>query len=49
MDYKHLFRLTKADLVGLIVAFKPHLKGSLYQCTKQDLVGELKRIIEKEK
>ncbi len=45
MDYEHLFRLTKADLVGLIVAFKPHLKGSLYQCTKQDLVSELKRII----
>ena len=47
MKYEHLYRLTKEDLKSLICTFKPHLKGSLYACSKNDLVGELKDIIEK--
>ena len=42
MDYTHLFRLTKQDLVDIIVHNYPHLKGSLYKCTKRDLIGEIK-------
>ena len=45
MDYIHLYRLSKQDLISLVIAFKPHLKGSLYKCSKKDLVCELKAII----
>lgn len=44
MDYTHLFRLTKQDLVDIIVHNYPHLKGSLYKCTKRDLVAEIKEM-----
>lgn len=39
MDFVHLYRLTKRDLMDIIVKFLPHLKGSLYMCSKQDLIG----------
>lgn len=42
MDYIHLYRLTKQDLMEIIILHYPHLKGSLYKCTKQDLIGEIK-------
>ena len=42
MDYTHLYRLTKQDLKDIIVRYYPHLKGSLYKCSKQDLIGEIK-------
>ena len=41
MDYKHLHRLTRADLIHIIVFNYPHLKGSLYKCSKADLIGEI--------
>ena len=43
MDYEHLFRLTKQDLMDIIISQYPHLKGSLYKCTKRDLIGEIKK------
>ena len=42
MDYNHLYRLTKTDLVAIIIKEYPYLKGSLYKCTKRDLVAEIK-------
>lgn len=41
MNYMHLYRLTKDDLKHIIVVNYPHLKGSLYKCSKQDLIGEI--------
>ena len=46
MNYEHLYRLTKDDLKSIVTAFKQHLKGSLYKCSKQDLIGEIKTIME---
>lgn len=42
MDYTHLYRLTKQDLKDIIVLHYPHLKGSLYKCSKRDLIAEIK-------
>ena len=42
MDYLHLYRLTKQDLKDIIALYFPHLEGSLYKCSKQDLIGEIK-------
>lgn len=42
MDYIHLYRLTKQDLKDIIVRYYPYLKGSLYKCTKRDLVATIK-------
>ena len=42
MEYANLYRLTKQDLKDIIVRYYPHLAGSLYKCTKQDLIGEIK-------
>lgn len=42
MNYLNLYRLTKKDLKDIIVSQYPHLKGSLYKCSKRDLVGEIK-------
>jgi len=41
MNYEHLYRLTKEDLKYIIVFNYPHLKGSLYKCTKRDLIDEI--------
>jgi hypothetical protein len=41
MDYTHLYRLTKTDLKHIIVFHYPHLKGSLYKCSKADLIAEI--------
>lgn len=43
MDYIHLYRLTKQDLRDIIAKALPHLKGSLYMCTKQDLIGIIRK------
>ena len=43
MNYEHLYRLTKQDLKDIVVKFLPHLRGSLYKCTKRDLVAEIKK------
>jgi hypothetical protein len=43
MDYMHLWRLTKRDLREIIALHCPHLKNSLYKCSKQDLIGEIKK------
>lgn len=42
MEYKHLYRLTKHDLYDIIVRYYPHLRGSLYKCTKANLIEEIK-------
>lgn len=42
MNYLHLYNLTKEDLKGIICHYYPYLKGSLYKCTKQDLIAEIK-------
>lgn len=41
INYGHLYRLTKADLLAILSAFYPHLKGSFYKATKRDIIGEL--------
>lgn len=41
MNYQNLFKLTKGDLRAIIVSQYPHLRGSLYKCTKRDLVAEI--------
>lgn len=41
-DYFHLYKLTKEDLKSIICKYYPHLRGSLYKCSKQDLIGEIK-------
>ena len=42
MNYEHLFRLTKEDLLIIISRIYPHLANSLYKASKRDIIGELK-------
>ena len=42
MKYVNLYRLTKDDLKDIITSQYPHLRGSLYKCSKRDLVSEIK-------
>lgn len=42
MNYADLFNLKKETLKQIIVSQYPHLAGSLYKCTKRDLVAEIK-------
>lgn len=41
-NYHSRWGLTKKDLICMILYFYPHLKGSLYMCSKRDLIGEIK-------
>lgn len=41
-DYNFLLRKTKDYLKSIIIYAEPHLKGSLYKCSKRDLVGIIK-------
>lgn len=41
-DHKHLFRMKKEDLKSFIVREIPHYKGTLYMCSKRDLIGIIK-------
>ena len=41
INYGHFYRLTKEDLLAILTAAYPHLKGSFYTATKRDIIGEL--------
>lgn len=41
-DYNFLLRKTKDYLKSIILYAEPHLKGSLYKCSKRDLIGIIK-------
>ena len=41
-SYDFLLRKTKDHLKSIIVFAMPHYKGSLYKCTKSDLIGIIK-------
>lgn len=42
-NYDFLLRKTKNYLKSIIIYSKPHLKGSLYKCSKKDLIGIIKK------
>ena len=41
-SYDFLLRKTKDHLKSIIIFAMPHYKGSLYKCTKSDLIGIIK-------
>lgn len=40
MNYKHLYRLTKKDLLAILKAEYPHLAHSFYKAKKADIIEE---------
>ena len=42
-NYDFLLKKTKNYLKSIIIYSEPHLKGSLYKCSKRDLIGIIKK------